>query len=48
MYGVVPPVTVTVADPSLSPLQLTFVLELILALRTAGSVIVTLAVALHP
>lgn len=47
-YGVVPPVTKTVADPFVPPLQLTFVCEPILLLRAAGCVSVTVCVFTHP
>ena len=43
-----PPVTDTVAVPSLKLLQLTFVLAVIEAEITFGSVIITVAVAIHP
>jgi hypothetical protein len=43
----VPPLAVTVAEPVLSPLQATFVLSVIVAVSTGGSVIVTVAVAVQ-
>ena len=42
VYGIVPPPAVTVAEPSFPPLQVTFVVAVILADNTVGSVIVTL------
>ena len=49
MYGLVPPVTVISADPSVPPLQLTFVtLTPLLLNAAAGSVIVTLKVWVQP
>jgi hypothetical protein len=48
VYGDVPPVAVTVADPLVPPKQLTFVLEEIKADKAAdGSVMVTVAVVLQ-
>ena len=47
VYGAVPPDPFAVADPSLPPLQLTFVFATVDAANTAGSVMVTLEVAVH-
>ena len=47
VFGDVPPVAVTVADPSLPPKQLTWVVEVV-AVSKAGCVIVTVAVEEHP
>ena len=47
-YGAVPPEPLAVADPSLDPLQLALVGVPVLATTAVGSVIVTLAVAVHP
>ena len=44
VYGAVPPDPFAVADPSLPPLQLTFVFATVDAANTAGSVMVTLDV----
>ena len=44
MYGVVPPVALAVALPSLKPLQLTSLTKTALAVKTGGSLINTLAV----
>ncbi len=43
-----PPDVVTVADPLLPPLQLTFVFEEIVAIITVGWVMVTERVTVHP
>ena len=47
VYGAVPPLPPAVADPFVPPLQLTFVLALIVAVTAVGSIIVTEAVAEH-
>jgi hypothetical protein len=47
VYGDVPPDPLAVADPLLPPLQLTFVFATVDAANTAGSVMVTLEVAVH-
>ena len=47
VYGPVPPEGLTVAEPFVPPLQLTFVL-VVVALTTVGCVIVTLPVVVHP
>jgi hypothetical protein len=44
----VPPEGVTVADPLFPPLQETFVGALMLAVKTSGSVIVAVVVAVQP
>ena len=48
VYGVVPPVTLTVADPVLPPLQFTFVLAEIVAVGDAGFVTIAVDVFIHP
>ena len=47
MYGLVPPLGLTVAVPLAPPKQLTFVDEMFAALITVGSVIVILFVAVQ-
>ena len=47
VYGDVPPLPPAVADPFVPPLQLTFVLALIVEVTAVGCVIVTDAVAEH-
>ena len=47
VYGEVPPVPLAAAVPLLPPLQLTFVFATVDAANTAGSVMVTLEVAVH-
>jgi hypothetical protein len=47
VYVAVPPAGVTVADPLLSPLQETFVLDDV-ALKAIGWVIVTFSIKVHP
>ena len=47
VYGEVPPVPLAAAVPSAVPLQLTFVFATVDAANTAGSVMVTLEVAVH-
>ena len=49
VYGAVPPVAVTVAEPVVPPKQFTFVVAVMLAASAAaGSVIVVVAVVVQP
>src|SRR6476620_1215117 len=48
VYGILPPVTVTVAEPSPAPLHVTALACTAVAARTAGSPMVTVAEAVHP